>query len=49
MEDIINNMNALFQQVIKYYPMKDLQNTRLEWNALLNEAKEKLKNGKVST
>jgi hypothetical protein len=39
MEEIINEMDGLFKQVIKYYPMKDLAETKRQWNSLVSEFK----------
>ena len=39
MEEIINEMDGLFKQVIKYYPMKDLAETKRQWNSLVKEFK----------
>jgi len=42
-EDLINEMDGLFKQVVKYYPMPDEKNTRLGWNNLREELKERIK------
>ena len=39
MEDLINEMDSLFKQVVKYYPLNDEQATRLQWNTLVQQVK----------
>jgi hypothetical protein len=38
-QEIINEMDGLFKQVVKYYPMKDLAETKKQWNGLVTELK----------
>jgi len=39
MEKLIDEMDGLFKQVVKYYPMKDLAETKRQWNSLVSEFK----------
>lgn len=43
MKKLIDEMDCLFKQVAKYYPIKDEKNVRLEWNDLVREVKNCIK------
>ena len=43
MEDLIKEMDSLFKQVVKYYPMSDLKETKMQWNGLVSAVEKQFK------
>jgi hypothetical protein len=35
MDELIQEMDSLFKQVVKYYPMNDIKETKKQWNDLV--------------
>ena len=35
MDELIQEMDSLFKQVVKYYPMNDIKETKKQWNNLV--------------